>query len=110
MDIMGYSSIVLPPSQQTREAEDNNPVQGHPAQASKCRDDQIAAVSSCPVVDCGSLVIAYSPADSVRPGHPEDWEFTCSRCCTDFAVTQGELIFQSIPKRWLSRSPDSGQL
>lgn len=65
-------------------------------------DDLVAAASSCPIPDCSSLVIDYRPADSVRPGHPEDWEFTCSRCGMVFTVTQGELIFQSVPKRWLS--------
>jgi hypothetical protein len=62
----------------------------------------VAAASSCPVLACGSLVIDYRPADSVRPSHPEDWEFTCSRCGIKFTVTHGELIFQSVPKQWLS--------
>jgi hypothetical protein len=68
----------------------------------KRRDEIIAAASSCPALDCGALVIDYRLADSVRPGHPEDWEFECSRCGMVFAVAQGELIFQSIPKQWLS--------
>jgi hypothetical protein len=66
------------------------------------RDQKVAAVSSCPALDCGSLVIEYRRAGSVRPGHPEDWEFTCSRCGTEFVVPPGELIFQAIPKKWLS--------
>jgi hypothetical protein len=70
-------------------------------QAFKHRDDIVAAASSCPIPDCSSLVIDYRPAGSVRPGHPEDWEFTCSRCGMEFTVTQGELIFQSVPKQWL---------
>ena len=65
-------------------------------------DDIVAAASSCPVPDCSSLVIDYRPSGSVRPGHPEDWEFMCSRCGMEFTVTQGELIFQSVPKQWLS--------
>jgi hypothetical protein len=65
-------------------------------------DDIVAAASSCPVPDCGSLVIDYRPVGSVRQDHPEDWEFTCSRCGMEFTVTQGELIFQSVPKQWLS--------
>jgi hypothetical protein len=68
-------------------------------------DDIVAAASSCPMPDCGSLVIDYRPADSVRPDHPEDWEFTCSRCGMAFTVTRGELIFQSVPKQWLSANP-----
>jgi len=65
-------------------------------------DDIVAAASSCPMPDCSSLVIEYRTASSVRPGHPEDWGFRCSRCGIDFTVTQGELIFQSVPKQWLS--------
>jgi hypothetical protein len=65
-------------------------------------DDIVAAASSCPVPDCSSLVIDYRPADSVRSGHPEDWEFTCSRCGMEFTVPQDALIFQSVPKQWLS--------
>jgi hypothetical protein len=64
-------------------------------------DDAVTAASSCPVPDCSSLVIEYRAADGGRSGHPEDWEFTCSRCGTEFTVAQGELIFQSVPKQWL---------
>jgi hypothetical protein len=66
------------------------------------RHDRIAAASSCPVPACGSLVIEYRIAGSVRPGHAEDWEFTCLRCGTAFTVTQGELLFHSVPEQWLS--------
>jgi hypothetical protein len=66
------------------------------------RDDIVAAASQCPAPDCSSLVIEYRAAGSVRPGHPEDWEFTCSRCGSEFTVVQGDLIFQSVPKQWLS--------
>jgi hypothetical protein len=62
------------------------------------RDDRVAAVSSCPVLDCGSLVIEYCPAGSIRLGHSEYWEFTRSRCGMNFSVTQGELIFQIHPQ------------
>ena len=65
------------------------------------RDDIIAAASRCPVPDCGSLVVEYRAANNVRPSHPEDWDFTCSRCGIEFTVAQGELIFQSVPKQWL---------
>jgi hypothetical protein len=70
-------------------------------QTEEQRDDVVAAASSCPVIDCGSLVIDYRPADSFLLGHREDWEFTCSRCGMAFTVPQSELIFQSIPRRWL---------
>jgi len=66
------------------------------------RDDIVAAASSCPAPDCSSLVIEYRAVGSVRPGHPEDWGFTCSRCGIEFTVAQGEIIFQSVPKQWLS--------
>jgi hypothetical protein len=66
------------------------------------RDDIVAAASNCPASDCSALVVEYRAAGSVRPGHPEDWEFTCSRCGTEFSVLPGDFIFQSIPRRWLS--------
>jgi len=80
-----------------------NPIQGRamPHEWER-RDDIVAAASSCPVPDCSSLVVEYRAAGSVRPGHPEDWEFMCSRCGIEFTVAQGELIFQSVPKQWLS--------
>jgi hypothetical protein len=66
------------------------------------KDNQsVAAASSCPALDCGSLVIEYRTTDSVQLGHLEALEFTCSRCGTAFTVPLGELIFQSIPKQWL---------
>jgi hypothetical protein len=71
-------------------------------QTLKQRDEIVAAASSCPALDCGSLVLDYRPSDSVLLGHPGDWEFTCSRCGAEFTVPRGELIFQSIPRRWLS--------
>jgi hypothetical protein len=55
-----------------------------------------------PAIDCGFLIIDYRPADSVQLGHPEDWEFTRSRCGTKFTVPRCELILQSEPSRWLS--------
>lgn len=66
------------------------------------RDGIVAAASSCPMPHCNALVIEYRATGSVRPDHPEDWGFTCPRCGTTFAVTLGELIFQSVPKQWLS--------
>jgi len=64
-------------------------------------DGIVAAASCCPVLECGSLVVDYRPAYSVRPGHPEDWEFACPRCGIKFTVTQGDLIFQAGTKQWL---------
>jgi hypothetical protein len=62
----------------------------------------VGAASSCAVPDRGFLVIEYRSADCIRLGHPEDLEFTCSRCGMEFTVAQRELIFQSVPKQWLS--------
>jgi hypothetical protein len=73
-------------------------------QTSEQRNQSVAAASSCPALDCGSLVLDYRPTDSLELGHPQDWEFTCSRCGTEFTVPRGELIFQSIPRRWFSAS------
>ena len=74
----------------------------NPLRDRELRDDVIAAASICPLPDCNTLVIEYKPAGSVRPGHSEDWGFTCSRCGMEFTVSQGELIFQSVPQQWLS--------
>jgi len=71
-------------------------------QAWEQRDEIVAAASICPVRDCSSLVIEYRAAGSVRPGHPEDWYFTCCLCGTEFTVAHGELTFQSVPNQWLS--------
>ena len=65
-------------------------------------DGRVASASGCPALDCGSIVIEYREADSLQLGHPQDWEFACSRCGTEFRVPRGDLIFQSIPRRWLS--------
>jgi hypothetical protein len=66
------------------------------------RDDIVAAASSCPVPDCSSLVVEYRAAGSVRSDDSEKWWFTCPRCGMEFTVPPSELIFQSVPKQWLS--------
>jgi hypothetical protein len=67
------------------------------------RDEVVAAGSICPVPDCGALVISYRPSDRARRDDATSWcEFTCSRCGIDFTVPEDELIFQSVPKEWLS--------
>lgn len=65
-------------------------------------DEILAAASRCPVPDCGSLVIEYRATSGVSLDPAEQWEFTCSRCGIAFAVTQEGLLFQSVPKQWLS--------
>lgn len=96
---LSLSSVTFLCSSDSSEARKNPTVETHGCQP---RDDIVAAASSCPVADCSSLVIEYRAASSIRCGHPEDWLFTCPRCGTEFTVTQGELIFQSVPKQWLS--------
>jgi hypothetical protein len=89
---MGYASVVLA-SFGTAILEDMRI--GHEnvlRQATQPSDDIVAAASSYPVPDFSSLLIEYRAASTVRPGHPEDWEFTCSRCGINFTVTHGELI------------------
>lgn len=66
-------------------------------------DEITAAISNCPAPDCGSLVIEYRQAGNTKVGL-EPWEFTCSRCGREFAVAQDDLLFQSVPKQWLSRN------
>jgi len=65
-------------------------------------DEVVAAASNCPMPDCGSLVIGYRAESSIRRSPPEEWEFTCSRCGIEFTAAQGGLLFQSVPKQWLS--------
>jgi hypothetical protein len=95
-------SVSFSRSRTSREAEENPIEERALLPEWEQRDDIVAAASSCPAPDCSSLVIEYRAAASVRRGHPEDWGFTCSRCGIEFKVAQGELIFQSVPKQWLS--------
>jgi len=56
------------------------------------------------VVRCPTAVswrFAYRSGDGVGRDHSEPWEFTCPRCGIDFTVPKDELIFQSVPKKWL---------
>lgn len=64
-------------------------------------DDVIAAATSCPMPECGTLVVAYRSTDSAEHDGAELWEFTCPRCGFEFVVPKGDLIFQSVPKDWL---------
>jgi len=66
------------------------------------REDVIAAGTTCPMPDCGALAIAYRSTEDVRHDDAEPWEFTCPRCEFEFTVPEGDLIFQSVPKNWLS--------
>ena len=63
--------------------------------------DDIAAGSSCPMPNCGELAVAYRSTDTVERDHSEPWEFTCPHCGIDFTVPEDELLFQSVPSKWL---------
>ena len=43
-------------------------------------DDEVAAGSSRPMPDCGTLAVAYGSRDGVGRNRSESWEFTCPRC------------------------------
>jgi len=60
--------------------------------------------TTCPMPNCGALVIAYEPADSINqithnPG--ASWDFLCPECGAEFSAPRGDLLFQSIPREWL---------
>jgi len=63
-------------------------------------DDEVATGSSCPTPNCGALAVAFTPQDA-RRNHEELWQFTCPRCGCDFIASEDQLIFQSVPKKWL---------
>jgi len=63
--------------------------------------DDVAAGAICPVPDCGALTVAYRSADNPHRVDAEPWQFTCPRCEIDFTASEGDLIFQSVPKGWL---------
>ena len=65
------------------------------------RVDEVAAAASCPTPECGALVATHGTPDHMRHDDAEPWKFTCPRCRIDFAVPEEQLIFQSVPKRWL---------
>ena len=64
-------------------------------------DVVIAAATACPMLDCGTLVVAYRSTDSAEHDDAQPWEFTCPRCGFEFVVPEEDLIFQSVPKDWL---------
>ncbi len=51
--------------------------------------------------NCGELAVAYRSTDGVERDRSEPWEFTCPRCGIDFTVPEDELLFQSVPSKWL---------
>jgi hypothetical protein len=61
-------------------------------------NDVVAAGTSCPMPDRGTLLVAYSSPDRTRCDHGRPWEFACPRCGIDFTVPEDELLFHSVPK------------
>ena len=66
------------------------------------KPDELAAGAICPSFGCGVLVVTFRPRYVVTPDHVQAFEFTCGRCGFDFVVPQEELVFQSVPKNWLT--------
>ena len=66
------------------------------------REDVIAAGTSCPILDCRALMLAYrSIGNGGRDNtEPWEWEFACPRCGVEFTVAECDLLFQSVPKDW----------
>jgi hypothetical protein len=63
-------------------------------------DNDVASASDCPIPECGALAVAFTPPDTKRDSAGL-WEFTCPRCGSDFITSEDQLIFQSVPKKWL---------
>jgi hypothetical protein len=61
-------------------------------------DDIVGAASICP--DCENMAFAYRSTDP-KTDESDRWEFLCSRCGTDFAMPESELVFESLPREWL---------
>jgi hypothetical protein len=66
------------------------------------KPDELAAGAICPSSLCGALVVIFRARYFVTPDHLRLFEFTCGRCGFDFLVPQDELVFQSVPKNWLT--------
>ena len=58
--------------------------------------DEVGAAASCPTPECGALVVTYEPPDPMGRDNAKPWMFTCPRCRIDFAVSEEELVFQSV--------------
>ena len=64
-------------------------------------DEVVAAGAICPLPDCGALAIDYRSSDGMGRDHSEPREFMCPRCGINFAIPEEDLIFQSVPRKWL---------
>jgi hypothetical protein len=61
--------------------------------------------ATCPMPNCGALVVTYESPDSlneiVRSVGATTWEFVCSECGAEFTAPADDLLFQSVPREWL---------
>jgi len=64
-------------------------------------DEEVAAGASCPVRECGALAVVYDSSDCAGADVSGPWEFRCPYCGVDFTALADELIFQSVPRKWL---------
>jgi len=65
--------------------------------------DLRATGAACPMPKCGALVITYETANSLNAitGAAGTRDFVCSECGTEFSASQDDLLFQSVPRKWL---------
>ena len=64
------------------------------------REGVIAGCTSCPILDCGALTLAYRSIGNGERDNTEPWEFTCPRCGFEFTAAGRDLIFRFVPKDW----------
>jgi len=60
--------------------------------------------ATCPMPNCGALVVTYESPDSlhaVTRSEGASWEFVCSECGAEFTAPKEDLLFQSVPREWL---------
>ena len=60
--------------------------------------------STCPMPNCGALVVTYESPDSLQAitrWEGATWEFVCSECGAEFTAPKEDLLFQSVPREWL---------
>jgi len=66
--------------------------------------DLRAAGATCPMLNCGVLVIAYEETPSGREDFLQAtrrWNFVCQECGAEFTAAQEDLLFQAVPREWL---------
>lgn len=60
--------------------------------------------ATCPMPNCGALVVTYESPDclhAITRSHGATWGFVCSECGAEFTAPKGDLLFQSVPREWL---------